>query len=120
MYSGKCNQCPPSQTQLAQQVCGTESSEDIARSGANAVWTTLRAVCCVCLCFLGLCILRSLPSIIANGEAGRSLPQAGTHLPSLTCLQPTKLLLQERGGENNESSAESRGGQVGVSWNQTH
>uniref|UniRef100_A0A452T8C7 Uncharacterized protein n=1 Tax=Ursus maritimus TaxID=29073 RepID=A0A452T8C7_URSMA len=43
---------------------------------------------------------------LPNGEAGRSPPQAGIHLPSLTLLQAIKLRLQDRGGEKNENSAE--------------
>lgn len=43
---------------------------------------------------------------VPNGEAGRSPPQASIHLPSLTLSQAIKLLLQDRGGEKNESSAQ--------------
>lgn len=43
---------------------------------------------------------------VPNGDAGRSPPQASIHLPSLTLLQAIKLLLQDRGGEKNENSAQ--------------
>lgn len=43
---------------------------------------------------------------LPNREAGCSPPLAGIHLPSLTLSQAIKLLLQDRGGEKDENSAQ--------------
>lgn len=68
----------------------------------------LSANCSLCL----FVFPRILPPLLLafhhlpNGEAGCSPPQAGIHLPSLTLSRAIKLLLQDRGGEKNENSAQ--------------